>query len=102
MNRISVLIAVTMPAILAFVLFGSAGCATIRTMPFVATPDHPKIYSGARLDYYALSDNDEELRRFNAKAPSSPLIDFPFSALLDTIILPMTFPVASYEFLFGL
>jgi len=71
-------------------------------MPSVATPAHPKIYSGARLDFYGISQNEEALKKFNAKSPEHPLIDFPFSVILDTVILPITFPVACYELLFGL
>lgn len=87
--------------ILAVTVFGPAGCATIRTMPSLATPEHPKIYSGARLDYYAISKKEESLKKFKAEAPEHPLIDLPFSTILDTVILPLTFSVASYELLFG-
>ncbi len=83
-------------------VFGSAGCATIRMMPSLATPEQPKIYSGTRLDYHAISKNEEALKKFNAKSPEHPLIDFPFSALLDTLLLPVTFSVACYELIFGL
>jgi uncharacterized protein YceK len=80
---------------------GLDSCATIRTMPSLATPEHPKIYSGARLDLNAIAKNEESLKKFKAEAPEHPLIDFPFSAILDTVILPITFSVSSYEFLFG-
>jgi uncharacterized protein YceK len=81
--------------------FGFDGCATIRTMPSLATPEHPKIYSGARLDYHAITEHEESLKKFKAEPPEHPLVDFPFSVILDTVILPVTFSVASYEFLFG-
>ena len=81
--------------------FGLDGCATIRTMPSLATPEHPKIYSGARLDFHAIMGHEESLKRFKAEPPEHPLLDFSFSAILDTVILPVTFSVASYEFLFG-
>ena len=87
--------------IFAALAFGLYGCATIRTMPSLATPEHPKIYSGARLDFHAITGHEESLKRFKAEPPEHPLIDFPFSAILDTVILPVTFSVASYEFLFG-
>ncbi len=77
------------------------GCGTIRMMPSVATPEQPKIYSGTRLDFNAISKNEESLKKFNTKAPEHPLIDFPFSIILDTVILPMTFPVAMYELIFN-
>lgn len=76
------------------------GCGTIRTMPSLATPEHPKVYSGARLDFHAIAKNEERLKQFKAESPKHPLIDFPFSLILDTVILPVTFPVATYEFFF--
>jgi len=82
-------------------IFGLGGCATIQTMPSLGTYEHPKIYSGTRLDLYAISKNEEALYKFKAKAPEHPLIDIPFSALLDTVLLPVTFPIANYEFWFG-
>jgi uncharacterized protein YceK len=83
-------------------VIGSAGCATVRTVPSLATPEQPKIYSGTRLDLNAISENEEALKKFNAKSPEHPLIDLPFSALLDTFMLPLTFSVATYELIFGL
>lgn len=79
---------------------GLAGCATIRTMPSLTRPEHPKIYSGARLDFNAITKNEECLKKFKAEPPEHPLIDFPFSLILDTAILPVTMPVATYELLF--
>ncbi len=79
---------------------GLQGCGTIRTMPSLATPEQPKIYSGARLSFDAITKNEKSLKKFKAEAPEHPLIDFPFSLLLDTIILPVTIPVATYEFFF--
>lgn len=87
-------------AILALAI-GSGGCGTIRTMPFLSSPGYPRIYSGARLDYNAMTENEERLKKFKAEAPEYPLIDFPFSLILDTaILLPVTLPVSTYEFLF--
>jgi uncharacterized protein YceK len=68
--------------------------ATIRTMPYMATPEHPKIYNGARLDYNAITEHEETLKKFKTEPPEHPLIDFPFSIILDTAILPLTFSVA--------
>jgi uncharacterized protein YceK len=89
-------------ALLIVFIFGVDGCATLRTLPSMATPDHPKIYSGARLDFNAITENEQSLRKFKATAPIYPLLDLPFSVILDTAVLPLTFPVASYELLFGL
>jgi uncharacterized protein YceK len=90
------------PLLLIFFVIGSASCATVRTVPSLATPEQPKIYSGTRLDLHAISKNEEALKKFDAKSPEHPLIDLPFSALLDTLLLPVTFPVACYELIFGL
>ena len=79
---------------------GLEGCGTIRTMPSLTSPRHPKIYSGARLDFHAIMKNEECLKKFKAEVPEYPLIDFPFSLILDTVILSTTFPVTTYEFLF--
>jgi uncharacterized protein YceK len=95
-SRISLL-----PLLAVFVLC-LEGCATMRTMPSLATPEHPKVYSGVRLDFNAITGNEDSLKKFKATAPEHPLLDFPFSAILDTLMLPLTFPVASYEFVFGL
>ena len=85
--------------IVAVSVYGLCGCATIRTMPTLATPGSPKIYSGARLDVHSLAGTEES--RFTMEAPIHPLLDLPFSAILDTAILIMTAPVAAYEFVFG-
>ncbi len=79
---------------------GLNGCATIRTMPTLASPGSPKVYSGARLDYNAVTNDGEDLGKFKTAAPAYPLIDLPFSMVLDTIILFVTIPVATYEVVF--
>jgi uncharacterized protein YceK len=79
---------------------GLTGCATIRTMPTVASYGSPKVYSGARLDFNAVREDKADLEKFKLEAPTHPLIDFPFSAILDTVILPVTLPVATYELIF--
>ena len=84
---------------IAVVLIGLCGCATIQTMPTLATPGGPKIYSGSRLDIHSIAGTEES--RFKVEAPIHPLIDLPFSVLLDTAILVVTVPVTLYEFVFG-
>lgn len=88
-------------SLLLALLLGLAGCGTIRMMPSVGSARAPKIYSGTRLDLHAISGSRERLERFGATPPEHPWADLPFSFLLDTLILPVTFPIASYEFLFG-
>lgn len=79
---------------------GLNGCATIRTVPELASYGSPKVYSGTRLDYNAATENREGLAKFRAKAPRYPLIDIPFSVVLDTVLLLVTLPVATYELVF--
>jgi len=88
--------------LLVVMVVGSYGCGTIRTMPTLASYDAPKIYSGTRLDFYAATGNEASLTPFSAKPPEYPLIDIPFSFILDTIILPVTISVAGYKLVFGL
>ena len=87
--------------ILLTTLIGLNGCGTIRTMPALGSYDSPKVYSGTRLDFSAITKNEPKMKRFSTTPPEYPLIDFPFSLILDTIILPMTIPVATYEVVFG-
>jgi uncharacterized protein YceK len=47
-----------------------------------------------------MTEDEERLKKFKAGAPEYPLIDFPVSFILETLIFPTTFPVATYEFLF--
>ncbi|MDH4162210.1 MAG: YceK/YidQ family lipoprotein [Nitrospirota bacterium] len=77
-----------------------SGCATIRTMPSLGSHGTPKVMSGARLDYNAATDDQEELKKFTASAPDHPVLDLPFSATLDLIIIPITLSVAAYELVF--
>ncbi len=67
-----------LPLLLVVLVFGMDSCATIRTMPSLASPEHPKVYSGIRLDFHAVAKNEESLKKFTAEPPEHPLIDFPF------------------------
>lgn len=66
-----------------------AGCASVRTLD-AAKPGAPVVYSGARLDWYALQGGCCAKERFGAEAPSYPGLDLPASALLDTVLLPLS------------
>jgi len=76
------------------------GCATYSTIS-EAKPGSPKIYSGTRLDIHAIEGNEFALLKFKADPPKHPALDLPFSMLLDTIMLPLTFSISGYEALFG-
>jgi uncharacterized protein YceK len=65
------------------------GCATARTLD-AAKPGAPIVYSGTRLDLYAMQGGCCAMDRFGAQAPSYPGIDLPASALLDTLLLPLS------------
>jgi uncharacterized protein YceK len=84
------------------IISGPVGCGTVQTMPSLERYGTPKIYSGVRLDFHTIVGNESHLKRLKVKPPAYPLLDLPFSLILDTIILPVTFPLATYEVLFGL
>ncbi|RON97933.1 hypothetical protein BK674_24045 [Pseudomonas moraviensis] len=65
------------------------GCATVRTLD-AAKPGAPVVYAGTRLDLYALNGGCCAMDRFGAEAPSYPGVDLPASALLDTLLLPLS------------
>ncbi len=63
------------------------GCASVRTLD-AAKPGAPIIYSGTRLDWYALHGGCCPVDRFGAEAPKYAGLDLPASVLLDTVLLP--------------
>jgi uncharacterized protein YceK len=65
------------------------GCATARTLD-AAKPGAPLVYAGTRLDVYALNGGCCAKDHFGAEAPSYPGVDLPASALLDTLLLPLS------------
>ena len=66
-----------------------AGCASVRTLD-AAQPGAPVVYSGTRMDWYALQGGCCAMDRFGASAPAYPGLDLPASALLDTLLLPLS------------
>ena len=71
------------------VVFQLGGCASVRTLN-AAKPGAPIVYSGTRLDLYALQGGCCAQDRFGAEAPHYPGLDLPASALLDTVVLPLS------------
>ncbi|WAH59479.1 YceK/YidQ family lipoprotein [Pseudomonas silvicola] len=65
------------------------GCATVSTLN-AAKPGAPVVYSGARLDWYAIEGGCCAMDHFGAQAPAWPRVDLPFSTLLDTLLLPIS------------
>lgn len=83
--------------------FGVGGCATVETVSNF-TNRSPKLYSGTRLDWTALTEDELRLRVYKetlgVDPPGRPGADLVFSFLLDTLILPVTVPVALSEAIF--
>lgn len=65
------------------------GCASVTTLN-AAKPGAPIIYSGTRLDWYALHDGCCPTDRFGTEPPAYPAVDLPASVLLDTLLLPLS------------
>ncbi|MDF0731409.1 YceK/YidQ family lipoprotein [Pseudomonas entomophila] len=65
------------------------GCATARTLD-AAKPGAPVVYAGTRLNLYVMNGGCCPLDRFGAEAPAYPGLDLPGSALLDTLLLPLS------------
>lgn len=66
-----------------------SGCATVRTLD-ANKPGAPVVYAGTRLDLYAMKGGCCPEDRFGAEAPAYPGLDLPGSALLDTLLLPLS------------
>ena len=71
-----------------------SGCATARTLD-AAKPGAPVVYAGTRLNLYALEGGCCAMDRFGAEAPRYPSLDLPGSALLDTLLLPLSLLTAA-------
>ncbi len=76
-------------SVLLVVLALLSGCASVRTLD-AAKPGAPIVYSGTRLDLYAMQGGCCPMDRFGAEAPAYPGLDLPASALLDTLLLPLS------------
>ncbi|MFO2464562.1 YceK/YidQ family lipoprotein [Pseudomonas sp. 15FMM2] len=76
-------------ALLVLLALHLTGCASVRTLD-AAKPGAPVVYAGTRLDLYAMQGGCCAMDRFGAQAPSYPGLDLPASALLDTLLLPLS------------
>lgn len=66
-----------------------SACATFNTL----NSDLPLnrrnfVYSGTRLDWYAITNNKAELMKIKVTPPYEPFVDLLFSFALDSILLP--------------
>ncbi len=75
------------------------GCASYATISNAGI-NTPKVYSGTRLNLAALHGDESAKHRFPAPPPARPLLDLPLSLVLDTALLPLTIPSATYELIF--
>lgn len=93
LEAVSIALAVAMMSVTA------TGCATYRTIS-EAKPGSPKVYSGTRLNIHAIRRDDIAMSKFKVDPPLYPLIDLPFSILLDSVMFPLTSGMAAYELIF--
>ena len=82
----------------------TTSCATLTTATHF-TSESPMVYSGTRLDIHASAHHDEVLRvyreKYDVEPPAYPVLDLPFSLLLDTLILvPVVWPLVLYQAVF--
>lgn len=71
-------------------LMALPGCATFKTLNAeVPLFERIFIYSGTRLNWAAITQNEMATRKFKTAPPSYPLLDLPFSLGLDTVFLPL-------------
>ncbi|EJN35682.1 YceK/YidQ family lipoprotein [Pseudomonas sp. NPDC089395] len=71
-----------------------SGCATVRTLD-ANKPGAPVVYAGTRLDLYVMNGGCCPKDHFGAEAPAYPGLDLPGSALLDTLLLPLSLLTAA-------
>ncbi|MCL8298608.1 YceK/YidQ family lipoprotein [Pseudomonas mosselii] len=76
------------------ILVQLGGCATVRTLD-ANKPGAPVVYPGTRLDLYVINGGCCPRDRFGAEAPAYPGLDLPGSALLDTLLLPLSLLTAA-------
>jgi len=70
-------------------LVGLSACATFNALNSELPLNRRMfIYSGTRLDWYAITNNEVALKRIKVTPPCEPLLDLPFSFALDSILLP--------------
>lgn len=67
-----------------------SGCATFKTLDTdLPLNQRMFVYSGTRLDWPAITDNQVALKKIKVTPPRYPAIDLPFSFALDTLFFPL-------------
>lgn len=75
----------------AMLFLSLTGCATFSALEApVPLYESIYIYSGTRLDWAAISQNEVVLKKFRVDPPRYPWVDLPFSFTLDTLLLPVS------------
>jgi uncharacterized protein YceK len=74
-------------SIILFLVIFQFTCATIYTVPHWFEKDAPILYSGARCDYGLIEE-------YGIKNDPILILDLPFSFFLDTVLLPLSLPIA--------
>ena len=77
-------------------LLVSTGCATTSTLSQPVHERKPLVMSGTRLDLASLRNEPAVKEKFGVSAPRYPLLDLPFSLVLDFFALGFTVPVALF------
>ena len=72
------------------------GCATTSTLSQPAYERKPLVMSGVRLDLASLKNDVGVTEKFGVSPPDFPLLDLPFSFVLDFFALGYTLPVALF------
>jgi uncharacterized protein YceK len=74
----------------AICIIGLSGCATFKSLNAdVPLYERVFVYSGTRLDWAALENDNATIRKFKTGPPSYPLVDLPFSFAMDSVFLPL-------------
>ena len=73
-----------------FCIIGLSGCATFNSLNAdVPLYERVFVYSGTRLDWAALENDNVTIRKLKAEPPNYPLVDLPFSFAMDSVFLPL-------------
>lgn len=73
-----------------------SGCATTSTLSQPVHERKPLVMSGVRLNIASLRNEAAVADRFGVSPPSYPLLDLPFSAFFDLLVIGYTVPVALF------
>ncbi len=72
-------------------IFGLFGCATFKTLDTdLPLNQRMFVYSGTRLDWAALTNDEINLSKIKVPPPKYPMVDLPLSFALDSLFLPLT------------